>query len=142
MNISEVKKLIVQEESDLIGGIKDLSCTTAVKIGEADTGGVVGTHLDGFTAKSIIGAINESKGLINNSYTDSFLISDWVNASNIYYTLTFTHNLNMLIPQVELYEGNYSVRVDKVELIDANSVKIYVPFSPDGRFNGSVIIIK
>ena len=86
--------------------------------------------------------VNTYEAITSGGFTDTFVIADWVNLSNVYYTLTFIHNLGTLYPQVELLNGSYQVRVDQVEIVDANSVKIYVIYSPDGRFNGSISILK
>jgi hypothetical protein len=76
------------------------------------------------------------------SYSSSFVIADWVSLGLDYYTITLTHNLNSTIPQVELYEGSDSVMLDRVEVVDANHVKIYVLQNPDCRFDGSIIILR
>ena len=73
-------------------------------------------------------------------YTQTFAKTDWVAVSNTWYTILITHDLNNLIPLVDIYSGADMVGVDTVEIVDANSLKIYVPFLPDGRFNGSISI--
>lgn len=86
--------------------------------------------------------VNTYESITSGGYTNTFVIADWVNLASIYYTLTFTHNLGTLYPQVELLNGSFQVRADQVEIVDANSVKAYVTYSPDGRFNGSISILK
>jgi hypothetical protein len=75
-------------------------------------------------------------------YTKDITIDDWENLSNTYYKLDIAHNLNTEYPQVELYQDGFLVFIDQVEVITVNLVRLYVLFSPDGRFNGSVSIIK
>lgn len=132
--------------------------TDRVVISGQPTGAVIGSgvHIDidtdllpqplqsdiGKYLKVTASGVNTYEAISSGGFTDTFVISEWVNLSNVYYTLTFVHNLGTLYPQIELINGSYQVRVDQVEIVDANSVKVYVTHSPDGRFNGAISILK
>jgi hypothetical protein len=72
------------------------------------------------------------------TYSNEFVISDWISGSGIYY-IDFNHDLNTLYTSVEIREGNSIIRAD-LSTIDANRVRITVPSNPDLRFNGSITI--
>jgi len=71
----------------------------------------------------------------------SFSIDDWEQTEGYYY-ININHNLNSLYTIVEILELNKVVYVDKIETIDQNTIRIYVPSEPDLRFNGSALIVK
>jgi hypothetical protein len=75
-------------------------------------------------------------------YRQDFEISDWVQLGLQYYTITVTHNLSTLSPQVELYQEGFIVIIDQVEIVNENIIKLYVLYNPDCRFNGSIVISK
>lgn len=76
------------------------------------------------------------------SYTEEFETGDWINQSNVYWYINVTHNLGTTTPIVEVFDDTSSVMVDRTEVVDGNTVKIGVVYNPDGRFAGSISIIK
>jgi len=70
----------------------------------------------------------------------SFEIADWI-LENDYYIL-LRHYLGSLNPLVLVRDSEDEVKTHKVEIVDSNTVKIWVPSQPDLRFNGSVSVAK
>jgi len=76
-------------------------------------------------------------------YQSDFTINDWLTNIGGVYNLVFNHNLNILNPQVGVVNTNGNIiRVDLVETLDSNNVRIRVPRLPDLRFAGSTTISK
>jgi hypothetical protein len=101
------------------------------------------TLVSGINIKTIGGVSVLGNGdlpIVGSYYSKTFLISDWVNQVNVYYTQLITHDLNTLTPQTTIYNGTYLINVDNIEIIDANNIRIYTLYSPDGRFDGSIIM--
>lgn len=134
-----------EDLTDLQGGttgehyhLTDAELTVVQNTSGVNTGDQVA---DGITITGTGTALDPFATTLN-KYNQDFILSDWVNDSSIYYTLIFVHNLNTLYPIVELYSGGFRLRTDQVETIDANSIKVYVTYNPDGRFIGSVTVLK
>ena len=72
-----------------------------------------------------------------------FLTSDWVldPVSGDYY-LQIYHNLDSINPLTIIRDINDSVMVNRVEIIDTCTLRVWVPFFPDCRFSGIVSIAK
>jgi hypothetical protein len=78
----------------------------------------------------------------SNSYTEAFLISDWIGPVSDHYYIDIVHSMSVLSPQVEVWEGDSRVLLDRIQRIDNNTVRLLVTADPDERFNGTVIIVK
>jgi len=71
----------------------------------------------------------------------SFVFGDWVlDTGN--YRLTLIHNMNTTTPNVAILEGNNVVQVNLIEVVNANTIRLWVTGTPDLRFAGSVSITK
>jgi len=71
----------------------------------------------------------------------SFVIGDWVlDTGN--YRLTLAHNMNTTTPNVSVLEGVNVIQVNLIEVVDANTLRLWVTGSPDLRFAGSLSITK
>ena len=74
------------------------------------------------------------------NFQSNFLSTDWTGPSAGFYLLTFQHNLNHLIVDVQVWDdGNNPVVVDRT-IDDANSVTLQIPCIPDLRFSGFIWI--
>jgi hypothetical protein len=71
----------------------------------------------------------------------SFLVGDWVSSSDFYY-LNVTHNLGTTNPGVDVTEAGDMIFLHRVERVDSNTVRLWVPNNPDLRFAGSVSVFK
>lgn len=92
-------------------------------------------------ADEIIDLLNQaSEDSVN--FIQNFSVLDWVSSeSGDTYSLTITHNLNTLKPEVAVYENDLEVNLHKVQVVDSNTVKLFVSqASSDSRFAGKVII--
>jgi len=76
------------------------------------------------------------------NYSQNFLVADWASSeAGDTYSLTVAHNLNTLKPEVLVYESNVKVEVHKIQIVDNNTVKLFVSQAgSDARFAGKVII--
>jgi hypothetical protein len=97
-----------------------------------DAGKVLAVKSDASDVEWVSGGIS--------AYETSFLIADWISSGTQYY-LAFTHNKNTTSPEVAIYDGTEEVMVQKVDVISANLLRIYINQSPDDRFDGSIKII-
>jgi hypothetical protein len=71
----------------------------------------------------------------------SFVFGDWVLDSGNY-RLTLTHNMNTTTPNVAILEGVNVIQVNLIEVINANTLRLWVTGTPDLRFNGTASITK
>jgi hypothetical protein len=75
------------------------------------------------------------------SFSEEFVIADWV-VSGDYYTLDFEHSLNTTTPVIQVSEDD-SIKTSVIsEVIDADTVRLFVPLNPDLRFDGFISILK
>jgi len=85
---------------------------------------------------------DESELDVKFSFSEDFLITDWVLSAGVY-TYNAQHNLESDKINVAIFEnGNEEVIVDRVQIVDNNNVKLYVSYSPDCRFDGRINIFK
>jgi len=75
------------------------------------------------------------------AYKLTFASGDWVLSSTDYYLL-ITHSLSSTAPIVNIIESTNKVMVNRIEAVDANTVKLWVPATPDLRFSGTVSVLK
>ena len=68
-------------------------------------------------------------------------IADWNLSSDLYY-VTIAHNLNSLAPAVKIFESSNLVHVHRIEVVDANTVRLWIPSDPDLRFDAKASILK
>jgi len=75
------------------------------------------------------------------SYNQNFVVADWVLMAG-YYTLDVSHNLDSEQLVVEIWENSTErVEVNRVQVINQNTVRLHVSYDPDCRFDGLVSII-
>lgn len=69
-----------------------------------------------------------------------FEVSDWVlNAGR--YELDVTHSLNSTGLNVEIWENEIEkVESGRIEILSQDTLRLFVPFDPDCRFRGEIII--
>lgn len=68
--------------------------------------------------------------------------TDWTLDGDTYYrTINHALNSSQVIVQVWETSGNTLVGMEKVEIVDANNVKIRVTSDPDNRFAGRVVVM-
>lgn len=92
-------------------------------------------------ADEIVNALDQaSQDSVN--FTQTFGLMDWVSSeSGDTYSLTIVHNLNTLKPEVTIYENDFKVDLHKIQVVNSNTVRLYVSqASSDSRFVGRVII--
>jgi hypothetical protein len=75
------------------------------------------------------------------AHSFSFNVASWVLSGSNYY-INFNHGLNVSTPTVTIKSSSELVYVNKIEIVDANNVKIWIPAVPDIRFIGLVDIGK
>ena len=76
----------------------------------------------------------------DSSYSESFLVSDWMLSAG-FYSLTIQHQLESLNVLTQVYDdGNNVVGIHRLEIVDANNVKLYTLLNC--RFAGKIIISK
>jgi hypothetical protein len=69
-----------------------------------------------------------------------FVVADWVLSAGLY-QLDLQHNLESEDVSVEVYEGDTEISVHRIQIINTNTIRIYVTFNPDCRFDGKAIIL-
>ena len=90
----------------------------------------------GLMPSGLLDSILEARG-----FKDAFVTTDWTLDGNLYY-LEVLHSLEETAPAVEIYEGTDQVHVQRIERIDSNTIKLYIPSTPDLRFEGQITILK
>jgi len=70
-----------------------------------------------------------------------FLISDWVLESGSYY-VDLQHNLESEDVFTNVSDLQEMVDVDRITVRNTNTVRLYVTYNPDCRFDGKAIITK
>lgn len=120
----------INDQSQTIYGIKTFDSFPQVSSGEPLNPYDLSTKKyvdDGLATKDI-------------SYDQNFNIVDWTGPSSGFYTIDISHNLNLPIVEVEVWDnGNQIVLVERV-LTSNNIVTLRVPASPDLRFSGFIWI--
>ena len=78
----------------------------------------------------------------SNGFQTTFVIADWVLSAGRY-QLDIQHNLETDLLNTYIWENSVSqVEVDRTEIINNNTIRLYVTYDPDCRFNGRIVIIK
>lgn len=125
---------------------QDLGLMRALKI--KDEGTVIDSDVSEMNfVGDTISATSTGAGTVQieekHSYTKSFLIADWtLDMSSPLYYFNVVHNLGTLLPDVNVYNPANLVYMHEVEVIDANTIKLWIVSNPDTRFDGSVKVIK
>lgn len=77
----------------------------------------------------------------NNTYTQDFVIADWSLAAGLY-QLDIQHNLESENVVIELWEqGATQVLPGRLDILNTNTIRIFAPFNPDCRYDGSITVI-
>jgi len=71
----------------------------------------------------------------------SIVLTDWILLGGYYY-VDIIHALGSLYPIIEVREGTDIVYTDRVETIDNNTLRLWVPADPDLRFVGDVSVTR
>jgi len=75
------------------------------------------------------------------SRTIEFLSSDWILESGNYY-LDIQHNLESIDVFGNVWDAYEIVNVDRMTVRNTNTVRLYVSYNPDCRFDGKIIVTK
>jgi hypothetical protein len=86
-----------------------------------------------------IGAVQANEII---SASADFVVDDWIlSAGN--YILDVAHNLDSEKVNVAIWENNVTpVILDRINVVNNNTIRLYVTFDPDCRFDGRAIIFK
>ena len=76
-----------------------------------------------------------------NGVSISFVLGDWVLMAGIY-QLDLQHNLETLDVNADFFENSVSeIIVDRFEVLNTNTIRIFASMDPDCRFEGKVVVV-
>ena len=71
----------------------------------------------------------------------SFVLGDWVLGAG-FYTIDLQHNLESSNISTEVFDSNdEEIEVDRIKIINTNTIRVFTVADPDCRFEGKAIIV-
>lgn len=73
-------------------------------------------------------------------FSQAFTIGDWVLDSDWF--ILVNHALDSLNPSAIIRDSDNQAMVNRIEIVDNNNIKIWVPSVPDLRFDGIISLLR